>query len=373
MNLENLKKYFSNLFKEPIFIFYSVANNLKHLKNKKRNIIKKEFKKLDISKVMIPPEIKVDKEKVYIEGFNDEKIAAMITNFTIKMQLNFSKEDLTFFYRNVNNINVHQVITDFSKLLFSLIKSQNINGIYLAGSNSISINKECLDSSLYHEIFHMATAYSEKEKTFCGFAQGYLTSYDEANYDNFLILGKALNEGYTEIMNNRYFNIDISKSGYAYYIDMASKIEKIVGTKFMEKQYMHANLKGLIEELAKYSSIEDTINFIKNMDFYHMHIRDKRKIPYEKRLLKKCKRDCALFIINAYINKIKMDYNNKNIFVYDALMEIDKFINEFLNNSNFNHYLTKEDQKRIIKNIKKEFNIYNEEELRYAYYRDSML
>jgi hypothetical protein len=377
MSFDEIKKetktYFDEIFKNPIFIFYTTMNNINNLKNKKRNTLKKAFKTIDIGKVIIPPEVKVNREWVHIKGIDDEKIAEMIVTFTTTLQKNFNKEDLALFYRNAQNISIHQIKTKFSKLIFSIEQGKNVEGLYAANRNSISINPECIDSSFFHELFHMATAYSDKEKTFCGFGQGHFVTPDEANYENIIFLGKALNEGYTEIMTNRYFGVDISKSGYSYYIEMTSKLEEIVGSNFMEKQYMHANLKELIIEVSKYATVEDTINYIKNMDFHILHARDKNKTVYEKKLLRKCKRDCALFLINTFENKMKMEYNNGNITACEALNKLDTFTNSFLENPKHKYYLSKEDQNNIINTIKQDFNIYTVEDYKFAYYREQAL
>jgi len=377
MSIDEIKNgtkcYLNELFKEPIFIYYTTMNKINNLKNKKNNILKKEFKTIGIEKVIVPPDIKTDKEWVYIKDLDDQKITSMIIKFTTTLQKRFNKEDLAYFYKNAKSINIFQIKTDLSKLLFSVKQGKHVEGIYMANKNCISINSDCLNSSFYHELFHMATAYSSKKKTVCGFAQGYITNFDDANYENAIIIGKALNEGYTEIMTNRYFDVDISKCGYAYYVEMASKVETIVGQEFMEKQYMHANLKELIIELTKYSSVEDTLNFIKNLDFHIMHVKNKHKTNLEKRLLRKCKRDCALYLINTFENKMKMEYSMGNITACKALDNIDDFNKSFLNNTNFKHHLSKEDQNNIINTIMQDFNIYTAEDYQFAYYKEQVL
>lgn len=234
------------------------------------------------------------------EGYSLQKLLRFnqlnekIKTFVMLFQKNFTKEQ-------TNNM--------LSKLATLTIKEEDCNkeayfkcilGEYSVADNTITINhyKERIESNieeetLYHELIHMASTRSIKQK--------YLTGFEIPDY-----LGISLNEGYTEYITQKYFTKGM---GYVYSEDQdlffAKGIENIIGREKMEELFFNADLEGLIKELSKYTERKNVIKLLYLIDKQHSCIRKYR----EKRA-----------IINeiAKLNKIKLieDYK-KGLITYE--------------------------------------------------------
>lgn len=108
-----------------------------------------------------------------------------------------------------------------------------------------------------HELLHMATTYKKGPIILCGFHQRIGKKHD---------LAYGLNEGYTELLNLRYFHHKNPSTSYLYEQLIALGIEQIVGRKKMESLYFDANLNGLVSEMKKYAPEEEIITLLKDID-----------------------------------------------------------------------------------------------------------
>ena len=72
-----------------------------------------------------------------------------------------------------------------------------------------------MEKNIYHELFHMASSkFINKFKIYCGFRQNNI--------------GRAINEGYTELLTYRYFSLDNSSSyTYEYLKIIVENLENI--------------------------------------------------------------------------------------------------------------------------------------------------
>lgn len=197
------------------------------------NVIKKP-KKLDKNKY----------QEITLSQLNKQYEQDVLT-FVKTLENNFSKEQLLYMYKNLKKL----VIETKPKLSNGL-------GRYNTLINKIKIESGTFSNTVMHELFHMATTINTVNETHSGFL----------THISFLELGRSINEGYTEIMTNRYFHYSIDNSGYAEQIILCKELEDIVGKEKMEQLYIGADLNGLIKELSKYAKTEDVINFIKAMD-----------------------------------------------------------------------------------------------------------
>ena len=163
----------------------------------------------------------------------------------------------------------------------------------------------------------MATTKKTEKVIFCGFYQYYK--------DKATGIGYALNEGYTEYLNKKYFNKDEEEDSYHNEQLIAQGIERIVGSKLMEELYFKADLKSLVDELAKYTSIENVMNLLKQFDSLH-----KKTIPEEDK--ESAYRELRKLVSAIYLEKQKQlleqgkiteeDYKNRK------LVHVDVYINE---------------------------------------------
>lgn len=161
--------------------------------------------------------------------------------------------DLSFLYRNLSNVKISKSNFNISKLnpLFSTVAT------YDTIRNKIATQDE---KSIYHELFHLSSSYYAKDKNtiFTGFRQRNAVHS----------IGKGINEGYTELLCERYFNDKDINSAYYFGKIIVKSLENIVEKEKMENLYMQADLYNLINELKKYNNEEeDIITFIKDLDY----------------------------------------------------------------------------------------------------------
>lgn len=92
----------------------------------------------------------------------------------------------------------------------------------------------------------------------------------------------------------------------------------------MEQLYLSSDLKGLILELKKYTSEEEIITFISNMDFLlrrrREEIRGKRKVALQ------IMKDINEFLYKTYFTKLNQMFNHQEIDVCVLNEEIALFV-----------------------------------------------
>ena len=226
------------------FLLYIFDACLSHINYRGKYLFMKGFK-LDISEIINIPPI-LDKKKYEMVSLPKfvSKYEKDILEFTSVLEQNFPKEDLVMMYKNLGNLKM-QIVDDMKS-----------NGSYDPYDNSILIKKDKYPTTLPHELFHLTTSRRLINNSVCGF---HFVSKG-------LSIGLALNEGYTDIMANRYFKKDIRFSAYGREIRYFDILEKLFGTKVIEKLYMRADLVELIKLLTDYKEEKDVINFIIKID-----------------------------------------------------------------------------------------------------------
>ena len=197
-------------------------------------------------------------------------------------------------------------------------KKSNIAGTYSSYSKTIDIYDSKNDITLHHELLHAAsTSHIFKNIGF------------KVNLKQIGTFGEGLNEGYTELLNNRFFKTK-SKS-YIYLQKLAQLIENFYENKEeMVEDYFNADPFKLIGELLKSMSLEEAIDIIVDMD----QLLDQSDLNYFKYLKIKQK------ILNIYNRKNDKQPNAKN-FVKTILPK---------NKANWQN-LTKKTKKDIIKHV----------------------
>ena len=205
---------------------------------------KKEAKKLlDISKKL------EEKPKIYqfYQKLSQEIKINHLTNFFTNAQtVTISNEKLTLTKRII------EIKTGFFKI-----------AEYDPNKNAITIYHNFVKNALNHELLHLASF------NFCTKQAGF-SYYDPK--ENKILIGKGINEGYTELLNRRYFN---SKSlSYPKLRKIAELIELFYeNKKDMEADFFHANFYNLLAHLTQSISYDEAISMLIDTDyiFYHPH------------------------------------------------------------------------------------------------------
>ena len=266
----------------------------------------KDFKPKDINKVSIPLELKQKYTDVEINQISSKKVREVVLEFADILEKEFPKDSLINFYNNVNEVKIKR---NSRILLFSL------SGMHSCEKNEIDY---CTITSIYHELFHMASSVFDNEKKigYSGFKQVYNKPGSELKG---ISIGVGINEGYTELLAHRYFGDKhkFSKS-YEFEVGIVEKLEIIVGQDEMKRLYLNANLMGLIENLKQYANEEDVLNFINGVDFVSKHSRDLFLLSNDK--MKTSIINIYTFLLQAFVIKLKKQVEN-GIITMDEFVE----------------------------------------------------
>ena len=215
--------------------------------------------------------------------------------------------DLSCFLNNLKTLKVYCIDNEKDMLI-----NQWMDAGYNARKNELyftSISKKI--GSIYHELLHCASSERKNNTDYCGF----MINYSDINGE----IGRGLNEGYTELLSERYFNIG---TNYWFERVLTMQLEKIVGAEFLKKNYFNHNLQAIRDKLAEYSSKEAANDFIYNWDTYTIGKTYDDSITTEE--YQSCLDKCCLFLHSCYENKLKTE--NK-----EDIHESINFLNEFVN------------------------------------------
>jgi len=263
----------------------------------------------DISKVNIPPEMKRKYSNVEISQIGSKKVRDAVVEFTEVLEKEFPKDALTNFYNNINEVKIQ------SNPLLMLVAG----GMYFVKKNRINVP---LFFTIYHELFHMASAVYDKDKklAFCGFHH-FVNTPNIFKRNN---IGRGINEGYTQLLARRCFgkkhkilNNRLFKA-YNFEVGIAEQLEKIVGQEDMKRYYLKADLMGLINNLKQYASEQDVLKFITDVDLVNYHSDVLFLLP--NKTIKKSIKNIYSFLLKAYVTKLKKQVEN-GIITTDEFVE----------------------------------------------------
>ncbi len=109
--------------------------------------------------------------------------------------------------------------------------------------------------SLEHELFHISSDKKSDEVVNVGFAYK----------NNTQSLGFGINEGYTEYLNEKYFEHHMP-GYYDYFMLVAKKVSDLFGEDVINNIYFNGSIYDLINIIAEKSSLEMAKQFINDMD-----------------------------------------------------------------------------------------------------------
>ena len=190
-------------------------------------------------------------EKEIFDFVNDKDIEI----FAKKLKENVLEEAYDNFMVNLSKIK--KVDNKFIKAFFRKMDIEAF--VYPKDNGEIYVNfgSNIDKNSKTHELIHLAvTRYDEENKT-------YYTGFNHQG------IGKAINEGYTCLLDERYFNDeDNVEENYMYeFLKFISYLLEIfVGQDKMEKLYCNSDLKGLLTELEKYIGFNRSLELVSKLD-----------------------------------------------------------------------------------------------------------
>ena len=236
--------------------------------------------------------IKAKEKDFILSHLENEVISPQIELFSSVMIDNFSSDNLSSFYNNILNLKVnYQEYHEGNSIC-------KISGSYIVNENTINVTDISTEGVIYHELFHLASSFVDGDNLHSGFSQNSKSG----------VIGVGINEGYTEVLTNRYFNV-VDNNAYPFERYAVSKLEQVVGKELMESLYLNADLYGLINELGQYMKFEDIMKFIANMDFLTKHLSVDKKKRIENKIIKKSLKEVNSFLLDVCSNKLLLLLN----------------------------------------------------------------
>ena len=232
--------------------------------------------------------LKVRFHKKLISGINQNNLEILenkIKNYLFVMNSKCKNFNSALFFKN------------FSKTWFNLknLDGRLINGIdgSIKLSNYFNILELKRLSAIYHEFLHFSSLKNDK-KIFAPF-----------------------NEGYTQLLEERYFN----EADPAYYweVKIMNIIELIYGKDELEKLYFSGNFDQLVNFLNNIIDNQELIFFYRNLDYIYK-IENYYKIIERKNLFQDCINNVFRTLLSCYLdsNNLKDINQLKNIFCFST-------------------------------------------------------
>ena len=308
------------IFSDNILVvtIISIFNKVSILKNRYKLQKNNELGRL----VILDPPMLIDKE--YDNGIKKnykKEVQKYLERFIEKMEQNISSDNLMLMYNNLLSLKIEErdlYLIVLSKLIFPFSK-QYIGGGYSIISNKLTTysskifqkksgdNADLTLKGIYsHELLHMSSSCKNKFKRCCGFEHIYapFNLYTKSQ------IATGLNEGYTELLNERIFGAENKGGIYEFYKEVARLIEEVIGRNEMTDMYFNNDLKGLVSQLSIYTSINNTKKFILNLDFA---IRNIKRIE-----------EIFSYLIVLFDNKIKKEIEAGKITYEEAMVQYNK-------------------------------------------------
>lgn len=338
--------------------------NISSFINKKINeVLNNKIKEVNIDDVEFPPELEhlyYDLGYEKLSPLKDRQFGEELLEFSKVIIENFDEENLVNFYNNIADIKTAKL--DYDEINKLIKKTSTvIKGSYIVNDNLMVLGLDDYKNTIYHELFHLSSSCVKDDVTYSGFTQSTPK----------MLIGDGINEGYTQLLTERYFGDKDIIRAYQYFVQIAGLLENIVDKDKMEVLYLNSNLYGLIDELKQYAYYKDIMKFFVNTDFLFRHLNDTKISNSKYRILNESLKEVSDFLILAYSNKINKKYsfdykNNGEIVLEDMNSFLRKVPAKMKTNNKIYDFgkLTNEMFEKI-KNILYEYYDESEEEIVY--------
>lgn len=272
------------------------------------NILSKKLQAKRMNKILKPIGFQYIKEYLsyddnlkfdVFKNIKDPKVRFDLKIFECTLKNNFDKEDLKNFEFNIKWLNLK-----FKRIYFSNIFCiSKTLGNYDQQRNKLYLEKDYDISSFFHELFHLASTNFKKSKLGTGF------SYYIGNKS----IGRALNEGYTEYLTQKYFKVENGETIYCAERKIAECIEKIVGVNDMKSLYLNSDLLGLFKALNKYYTNEELEQFLISTDAILFYTETGNMSLYEYNKISELYNKNIYFLLKGYCQVLSKSEDKSNM------------------------------------------------------------
>lgn len=261
--------------------------NLSPIKKYRLRRLNKYLEPIGLSNIMLLENKKIKNKTIRRIVFNNSKEYIKNYNkFKKKLEKNFSYGDLHNFYYNSEWVKVY-------KNSLNLNPFDPIFGAYDHINNKLYFIKNNFKEAINHELFHLSSTDFDSPNESSGFSI-------DVNGRTFC---EGINEGYTDLLTQRYFGEDIEDS-YCNEAKLANNLEKIIGKRKMEKLYLNADVFSLIKLLKKYYDIDEIEQFLINVDVLYLYDFDCLSED-EANKINQIVEDCICFLLKGYCKVLK--------------------------------------------------------------------
>lgn len=182
-----------------------------------------------------------------INNLTSKKLQNKMETFKNKMEETFDNKDLKYMNDNLETLRIF--------ILKSKLFQYPYKAMYNNSSNELMILEE--DDTIYHELLHLSCNNRKNKNTIRGFA------HYTKKQKNILSFGTGLDEVYTEILANRLFNKEINTTTTKT-VELVLLLEQLIDN--LPSLYLNSDLYELVLELSKYTNINESLEFIYNID-----------------------------------------------------------------------------------------------------------
>lgn len=216
--------------------------------------------RLSLRRVALSGTIKIGPHLRRIKPFSVDKYLKFgeydetILDFTKILEEKFSHCDLSAYYANIRKLQiVSKQLSEKDKQMFPNMPSAQKNNRIEVYTNQEDKTPKITRT---HELLHLASRRKGIFKSFCGFHKRIAG----------IEIGVGINEGYTDLLNERYFHPNALVAARPALQLIASGIETIVGVEKMQQLYFTNDLEGLVREMTRYTSRENVITILLEAD-----------------------------------------------------------------------------------------------------------
>lgn len=292
---------------QAFFEYFITSALIIHFDGKSFNVMldRNNYKNLQINVLPAPLLVKKDNQ-IDFSRF-ESKYRKDIEGFYNVLIKNVDEDILISFYNNIRELVIDDNYTKFSKFR----KKAKCLGTY-STDNTIEFFTEYEKPILFHELLHLSSSCVREDKLYIGFNQ-ILENSD---------IGRGINEGYTEYLNQLYFKEPSnSKKYYTYLKNTAALLERVIGHEKMQSFFFKSDLLSLVEELSEYCGPDKARDFIKYTDYVYRYFHDKDHF-LQNDLIQHAFVNINHILIEAYYNKLKED----NINDHDFNMKLQEYL-----------------------------------------------
>lgn len=333
MNNDKIEKIIPSTV-DWLFIIEPLINQLKN-NYIKRNENKKMIYKI-YEKGINPRALKgayisktdINKIKLMQKQLNDEYPRELKDIFHKFIEY-IDPNNLEYCLQNIKNVDIHNNYT-FKEFFKKLLSINYTNGAYFPAKNKIDIYNN-QKKTISHEFLHMASC-CPKNPNLCGFN---VIAYDKI-YNTLDSFGIGLNEGYTELLNQRIFFPNEKTNSYTINVRIVKLLECFFDDyKDMEYAYFHNDIDAVYKAFCQYGTRKEFFTIMNMLDNF-------AQTPFLKDTL-----DAIIIEIKLY--EIIKKSNDKNKITKFENILYEKNIMKLLKNNNFKLFKFENIEKKFIR------------------------